>query len=533
MLCNKTNLRLFFIVLASFTAMEAAFQAAAAMDTKIFDDYVVENSEYATSTGDHFHVSYIPSEDKVAVDIGSDSLIVANKGCSTGKIVEACFSGGRLKGYNYSLPGRQVYEYSIKLNLLVPDIRITKSTEKQAAEAGEEVLVSVNITNSGTSSGNVYFSESVPSGLKIVEIPDQQCKLSANNILTIDEDFKVAETKMCSYKVKSLLPGTYLLLSKAEFEAIKNETSAASASITVKNLPVSVNASLPGQILLGQAFNITLNLSANDKVESVFFTAFIPGSLNPKMLSKNTGATVTRQKGGLDISYGGQFTSLNWTAVDFKTAAEASLVGSYLISTKAEWLHNGLAQEISAEFPFNVTLAQPYLRIWKYDSLTGTLQGDIVNPSHLPVFNVSATFNGNETVTSAMINSLSYYSFDIAESRPGNATLVINYRTGYGQNLSSVSIATMSGLPEAVPKAESVNTSAPAPVPTPDISANSSNPSLTETQKEEPNKAAGKGTLKELDIKRASVIAGVIIAGLVVFFVVKAKKKSSENDLGI
>lgn len=517
MLSKKVRLPVFNLIGIALFIAAIEIVAATTTSTSIFSGYVIENSKYTASNGDEFVLSYIASEDKVVVDIGGKAIIVENNSCSTNSYMEACFNGGRFKGYNYSLPNRVVYEYSITLGILVPKVSISKSIDKAFLEVGQEAEVHVNITNSGSTPALVRFSESIPSGIKLVEIPGQPCQLSGTSSLVMTESMKPGDVKRCKYKARALMPGTFAMESKAEFESTKAEAVKSSASLTVLQPVVSIYAGIPGGIPLGERLNVTVKASSKDAVDFFVFSAFIPSRLKPSLVSKSLNAE--KNKEGLAITYGDAFTSLNGT-VGLVVALEAASVGTSIIAANATWVHNGTPQSVLVDFPVNVTLAKPYLRLAKYDSATKVAYADVVNPSHIDIFNVTSAFGSGQTKTTGTLGSLSHFSFQLQDEQPGNITASITYYTGYGQKLSSESTIEL-GNGSMVDNAEP---NEPAPVP-----EAASQSASAETLEEVPKKSERQRSAMEAGMKRAFIVAGIIISAIIIFFSIKTKKASEES----
>ncbi len=495
-------------------------QGLSALDAEVFSGYVLESSKYTTASGDGFVLSYIYSEDKVAVDFGWETLIIGNKSCSKGSHVEGCFNGGRFKEYNYSISNRAVYEYSITLGMLVPKISISKSVGSADIEIGQEAEVQVNITNSGASPAIVRFVETIPVGLKLVEIPGQPCQLSGTSSLVMTESLKPGDVKRCKYDIRALMPGTFALDSKAEFESTKAETVKFSASITVLQPVVSITTSLPSNVSLGEKLSVAINLSSKDPVDSFFFTALIPSRIKPSLVSK--GLNAEKGKEGLAIAYGSAFTSLNGT-VGLNVDLQAAFAGTSVISANATWIHNGTRQSIVVDFLVNVTLAKPYLRIAKYDAESEIAYGEIINPSHVAIVNVTASFAGGSSVSTGIIGSQSHFSFELTGQQPGNITGKITYYTSYGQELSTPAPLFLNSSGQQPASNESVQAppsareekNAEAPAPTPET-----------PQEAKPVKKVRQ--FKPSDRKTAVILTGIIIAAIAIFFTIKAKKLSEK-----
>ena len=120
-----------------------------AADTTIFEGQVLTGSKYTTSTGEIFTIASVPPLDKIVIDLPGESFIVENNSCSNGKKFRGCYNGAKFKGYNYTLPDRIVYEFSVKLTLFAPDMKIAKLIEKPSVDVEEGTAVYVNISNAG------------------------------------------------------------------------------------------------------------------------------------------------------------------------------------------------------------------------------------------------------------------------------------------------------------------------------------------------------------------------------------------------
>ncbi|MBI2141537.1 hypothetical protein HYU16_03880 [Candidatus Woesearchaeota archaeon] len=528
------------VVVAIFAFLSLLPNAFAA-NPLIFDGVVISGYQYTATTGDVFTTTYVPSEQKIIVDFPGDSLIIENQTCNNGKIVQGCFDGAVFKGYNRSLPTPEIYEAKLKLSVVAPDIKIAKLLGKEEVEVGEETTVYVNVTNAGAATGSVYFTEKIPAELKLAELPGQRCQLSSSNTLVLTGDLAVGEVWRCDYKVTALSPGTHVIKSSAAFDVIKRETVEASASLKVKELPFSVAAAYPSALLLGEKFNITLVLKSDKKLDSFKFSAFMPAQI--KVLSVKSGDviegskhTTEKQGNGLKILNSERLESLNGS-VEIIISSEAVAVGKFLISTNSSWSFDSLKQGTAKDFPVNATLAKPYFRVSKYDNKTGQASIDVVNPAHLPIFNVSLSFSGftglgNQLLAADEISSLSHASFDIARKTQtsevagggssGNFTAVIRYYTTYGQKLTETAALpiNVSQLPKSTVQLNETPAKASA----------------------EENKTgeAGEGILREpvkpkrkislRDIKAAAVIVGIIIAVIITFLMLRAKKEEKEEE---
>ncbi|MBI2145110.1 hypothetical protein HYU18_02190 [Candidatus Woesearchaeota archaeon] len=513
------------VVLFCFLAFSGV---ASAVDTQIFSGGVLAGYGYAASGGEKFTISSVAPLDRVVVEIAGEGFGIENQSCSRSKSFEGCYDGAKFLRYNNTLDVPEVYEFTIKLSRLAPDIKVSKYAEKNSLEVGEETIVYVNVTNSGTASGSAYFSESVPSGFAIIELPDQPCELSGNSLL-MNTEIVDGGVKHCNYKLRALAPGSYFLLSSVEFDAIKREKVEASFAVVVKDLVVSANATFPGQLSLGQKFNITFNISSKEYVSSFIFASLIPAAAKSSLISRD--ATATRGNGGLVMSYGDKLTSLNGS-LDFLVGSEAVLVGVYSVLVNATWIHNGFSQSSSSAIPLNTTLPAPYFRLIKFDNTSGRVLADVVNPSNMEIFNVSAAFGGSDVFSSGSITSLGHGSFEFKPAaQSGNLTGAIKYYTVYGQELVEqgvlplkvTEVASQPASPSLPRQEEARQAAEPGEVK--EAAAESSEASTGDEVKKPKRK------LSRSDIQKASMVAGIIIGILVAFFAVKARKSSQSDAL--
>ncbi len=516
---QKKRLQEFYFVVAAILAFLLGLQSALA-DVEIFDGDALMGYKYNTSIGEGFTVTYAESTEKIIVDLDSESIIIRNKSCSAGSTFEGCYRSATFKGYNRSQPNPEVYSFNLRLTLLAPSVQVGKVIDKPEVDAGGEATVRVNITNSGSKPGTVYFSETVPGSLKIIELPDQPCELSTGNTLRLVAELKGGERKHCDYKVSSQEPGTYSLVSNANFETTKPEKSTASASLTVKPLPFSLNMTSRQQLILGEKVNMTFSLSPSDNLDSFVFTALIPSYLKSSVVTREAAGKTANN--GFEVSYGNAVTSFN-TSLDLKISSEATGVGIFIINAKASWLRNGLKQEINTEFPVNVTFAEPYLRLVKYDSETGKALVDIVNPAHLPISGVSAASGSflpaGHSLDADQINSAGHASFEVVLAQSsGNYTSTISYRTGYGQRLNAVST-----LPISAPAAKSIQAPQPQPAGNEQGNAAATPPATSPPQEEpvneekspKPNRVAG--LLGSIEVKIGAIMGVAIVAVVLIF----------------
>ncbi|MBI2581392.1 hypothetical protein HYV85_06360 [Candidatus Woesearchaeota archaeon] len=534
------------VVVAIFTFLSLLPNAFAA-NPVIFHGNVISGSQYNTTIGEVFTVSYVSSEQKLIIDFPGESFVIESNTCTTGKIVQGCFDGAVFKGYNRSLPDPEVYEAKLTLSMVVPEIKIVKLLGKEEVEVGEETTASVNVTNTGAAMAIVYFTEKIPAELKLAELPGQRCQLSSGNTLVLTGDLTVGEMWRCDYKVTALSPGTHVIKSSAAFDVIKRETVEASASLKVKDLPFSVTATYPSALLLGEKFNITLVLKSDKKLDSLKFSAFTPAQM--KVLSVKSGDviegpkhTTEKQAGGLKILNSDRLTNLNGS-VEIIISSEAVAVGEFLISTNSSWSFDSLKQGTAKDFQVNATFAKPYFRLSKYDNKTGQASIDVVNPAHLPIFNISLSFGSftglnNQPLVAGEISSLSHAGFDIAlktqtpevagGGSSSNYSGEIRYYTLYGQELTETAALPInaSQLQKTVMPAEETSKKA----------SEAEQPAAEENKTGE----AGEGIIREpVNPKRksgfagfrvAAAMVGIIIILIVIFLMLRAKKEEKEEE---
>ncbi|MBI3037134.1 hypothetical protein HYY73_05305 [Candidatus Woesearchaeota archaeon] len=539
--------RMLFGRLILAVAIVAVFLISAegilAADTTIFDNQVLAGSKYTTSTGDAFSIASAPPLDKIAIDLPGESFIVENNSCSNGKKFRGCYNGAKFKGYNYTLPDRVVYEFSVKLTLFAPDIKIAKLIEKPSVDVGEGTTVYVNISNAGTATGTVYYSEKIPLELKIVELPDQLCQLSHSNTLSMIADLDSGQLKRCNYKVVPASPGTYSLVSTAEFDSVKRESVEGSSSLTVKTLPVAINSTYPQEMPLGKKFSISLLLSSSDEVESLVFNAFIPKGI--KVISVGKIALTKVDKSGLRILYGDAFTKLNGST-EIKINAEATNAGVFFIESNATWLYNDLKQKMAAYFPVNVTLAGPYIRLVKFDNQTMAASIDVVNPSHLPIYNttvISTAFSGSngQALHADSISSLSHASFGLAlgSASTGNYTGTIFYYTQYGQALTAESSLPLNS--SSKPGHRMVEEQKAPESGTPAMQPKAEQPQQPVKDEKDEGKTSKGGFLQRLlkpkpntqsQFRAAVIVVAIIVFFIVIFSVIKGRKELALQQEG-
>lgn len=531
---KKREICVILVVAAALLAVMSGLHDAAAA-APVFDSSVLAGHNYNTTTGDQFSLVSPAPRDKVVIDLPGESLIVENKSCSSGRRFQACYKGATFKGYNHTLVDREVYEFKITISLVAPEIKVAKALDKAELDVADSAVVSVNITNIGSAQGAVFFTETVPGQLKIIELPDQPCQVSANNTLIMAAEIKVGETGRCSYKVTALAPGTYALASGASYDVIKRETATATASLTVRPLPLLLNETVVGKVLLGEPLNISISLRTSSNLESFVFNAFIPAGTGVVSVSKE--AVLEKQTGGVLIVYGGRATALNENAT-IRITSQAEYAGAVAVSANASWLFGKLKQEMAKDILVNVTLAKPYIRLANYDNETGEAAMDVVNPAHLAIYGVAVipdTLPEKEAFSAGSIGASGHASFTDAPKPPkptsnasGSPAIIykgrVVYRTSYGQELSApFSLVINSSNPyKAAQAAENYTTIAEG---APDSTANAT---VGEIQKREKQP---KRKLMATEVKTALVMVGIIVLLIAIFFVVKGRGGSgSEED---
>ena len=522
------------LLCAALLAIVAVLPGAYAANPIIYDGAVLAGYKYTTSIGEEFKLTYFESglQQKVVVDFPGETLVIENNSCETGKRLQGCFNGAFFKGYNYSLPDRVVYEYKIKLSLQAPDIQVTNYIERDEVEVGEETTVHVNITNAGTAPGTVYFDIKVPTEANIIEIPDQSCQLSKNNTLLLIADFKEGEIKHCDYKVVPLSPGTYSLTSNAEFDVLTRQKAAALSTLKVKALPVSINANLTKQVLLGDPLNITFNITASQQVASFIFNAFLPSGIT--IISMSKAANREQQDDLVKVSYGEAGTALaENTTVIINVNTQTTSVGELAVRANASWRLGTFRQRIELEYPISVTFASPYFRLNSFDPQTGKASIDVVNPAHLPIYNVIANFNsfadaGGRILAAESINSLSHASFNLIQTlRDGNFNGTIRYSTQYGQELVAETKLPVSPAQIIIqPPAKNLSNASAAAKPaaaTPPIQEDTTK-AQAKTQAKSPS-ASNKGLTRPAPLTTALIIVAVIIILLIFTLIMIVKKQ--------
>lgn len=536
MLRKKRLVRLALIFAVALVALASVLQGVLAAEP-VFDGTVLSGYKYTTTMGDQFSLVSVAPLSKVAIDLPGESLIVENKSCSTGKIFEACYDGATFKGYNHSLVDREVYEFRIKINLVAPEIKVTKSLDKTQLDVGESTIVHVNITNIGEAQGAVRFTETVPSQLRIIELPDQPCQLSASNTLTMTANLKGGEIRRCSYKITALDSGAYTLASAASYDLIKRETATATAIVAVNPLPLSVAENISNSSLLGDSLNMSFLLETSASLESFIFNVFVPEGIKVISVNKEAGlenneVELEKQVSGVRIVYGNKITELNGSVL-IKIASQAEHAGTVAVSANASWVYNGLNQGMIKDIIVNVTLAQPYLRLAKYDNETEKLSMELVNPAHRAIYQVAvipATASGNAVFSASEVEASSHASFSdsptqlqgLGSSQASyNGTIV--YHTSYGQELSAKfgMVVNRSRIYTATPAAENNEAIAEAG------SDNSANATESESPKlEKPPKTK----LPAAEIKAALVMVGMIILLIGLFLLIRNRGGSYSEE---
>lgn len=534
---KKRLVSVVLIVAAALVAVLCVLQGAAAATT-VFDGKVLAGYKYNTTTGNQFSIVSVAPLSKVAVDLPGESLIVENKSCSAVKKFQACYDGATFKGYNHSLADREVYEFRIKISLVAPEIVVVKILDKGQVDVGESTVVHVNITNAGAAQGTAYFSEVVPTQLKITELPSQACEISLNNTLTMIADLKDGELRHCDYKITALGPGIYTVASAVSYDIIKTVTATASATVRVNALPLFVVENISGNLLLGDPLNISLLLRPTASLGTFVLNTWVPSRI--KVTSVNKEAVLARQNDGANVAYGDKTTSLDGD-VRINISSQLAYVGTSVISINSSWLYNGLQQSLAKDILINATFGRPYLRVSRYDNNTGKLSMDVVNPAHLAIYNVAVIPEaaGREAAFSAgEIGSSGHASFSDApepsqaqqpssdNSSQASYRGAIVYHTGYGQEL-------------AEPFSLAVNTSSRA------LAANNIN--LTEIkppadQSEVNNATQGEITRKPkqpqgmnlmpAEIRTALVMVAIIIGIIVIFFMIRGRERGYSVETG-
>jgi len=513
---QKKRLYICLVVAAAFLLL--AFAECATADTDIFDDSVLPGYHYTTSTGESFVVTYGSSKESILVTLPSESLIIQNHSCSSGNQFKGCYSGATFTGtYNRSQPDPEVYSFSLKLTMLEPKIDVTKEIDQPEVNAGQEATVRVNITNTGSMPTTVQFSETVPEGLKISELPNQPCKRSASNgnKLVLDSELKAGELKLCSYKVSGAKPGAYSLISSV------GSAATALSTLTVKPLPFSLSVASPQQLTLGEKTNITFMLNSTDQLDYFAFSAHIPSSLKSSLMT--TGATLQNNGDGLDVTYNAAI--LNGSLA-IEVSSEATGVGLSSITAEASWLYNGSREDLATNFPISVSFASPYLRVLSQNPETGKVLADIVNPSNLPITGVSVSsslFSGSTAPTVGVITAFGDSSFEVIPPEPGNYTGMISYSTKYGQKLQSafsLAVNVSARLPSPPAPEEVQEQKAPdtANATTPQNQTAPANDNLASVPKSK------QGIMNSPEIKVGGFLAAAILI-IVLFFVSKNRRK--------
>lgn len=521
---KKRGIGVLLVVAAALLAVASALHDAAAA-APVFDSTVLEGYKYTTATGDNFSLVSPAPRDKVVIDLPGESLIVENKSCSAGRRFQACYKGAAFKGYNHTLVDREVYEFKVTISLVAPEIKVAKILDKAELDVADSTVVRVNITNTGSAQGTVFFTETVPGQLKIIELPDQPCQASANNTLIMAADIKVGEIMRCDYKVTALAPGTYALASAASYDVIKRETATAAASLAVKPLPLLLNETVVGKLLLGEPLNISISLRPSSNLESFVFNAFIPAGI--RVVSVNKEAVLEKDGSGAKIVYGGRTTALKENAT-IRITSQAEHVGSVAVSANASWLFGKLEQEAAKDIIVNVTLSSPYLRLVKFDNGTGEAAVDVVNPAHLAIYGVnvipdragSAAFSANE------IGGSGHASFTAA-SGSSSYNGAILYHTAYGQELAapfSLAINSSGGIAVAANGANVTEASPPEGQREPDSTANATGDEIIRREKQPKRK------LMPTEVKTALVMVGMIIMLIAIFLVVRGRRGSGSGE---
>lgn len=516
----------FWLVFILLALALLSLQAVSASEVIVFDGKVLPGYEYNSTGGHVFSVDAVAPYEKIAIDLPGEGFIVDNNSCSKGKRFEACYNGANFKGYNYSLPDRVVYEIKVKIALVGPDMKLSKHVNNPVMDVGGETTVQVNVTNAGKGAGTVYFRESVPIGLRIVEVPGQPCELSFNNSISLSADLDSGQFKSCIYRLYAERPGAFSLVSRAEFDLVKREVVEASVGLSVNKLPLAINITLPEKVPLGERFNATILLSSTAELEDLSLAVFFPKYL--KVRSLDGKATVKSGVDGSNVSYGGPYSKLNGSLA-ILVGAEAVGAGSFSAMAGADWRFNGLKQGLIVNLPSEVTMSKPYFRLAAYDSQKGVATVDIVNPAHIGILNVSvlsSSFSGSQErlLQVESIGSLSHVAFEVIleqQGEGGNYSGAISYYTPYRQMLTAKAVF-------------AVNSSA---ADTRDIE-NKSGESLQLLQQQGPEPAqeettqavAGKQEGASRDFKKAAAVAGAIVITIFVILFIKSRKERMKED---
>ena len=515
------------LLFASLLALIVILPAAHA-DMVIFDGTVLAGYVYNTTIGQAFKLAYVetPTAQEVAIDFPTETLIIENNTCSTGKRLQGCFTGSTFHGYNYSLQNRLVYDYKIKITFLAPDIQIISLVDNDTVEVGEETTVHVNVTNVGKATGEIYLTYKVPGEVELIEIPDQQCQLSTNNTLAQRVDLSTGQISHCNYKVSPKSPGTYTLTSSAEFDVVDRVRKEASSSITAKALPILINSSFNNQILLGDKLNISFSVNASQQVQSFSFNAMIPSQFS--IISVDKPAKKEQDGNMARISY---FSGAGLTEnITMNVSAYANSVGIFPVLVNLSWRLGNFKQKMQFEFPINVSMASPYFRLNSFDPSTGKASIDVVNMAHLPINNVIVNFDSfasedGNPLSAESIGSFGSASFNIVQtSRDGNFNGTIRYSTTKGQELTAESRLPVS--PEQIIiqlPAQNEPTSASGPEPSPPPAESQESQPQTTT----PAKSTGnlsKSLLKKSPLATSLMIIGAIVV-LLIFGMMRIIKK--------
>jgi hypothetical protein len=528
----------FLVVFSVVMLLLLAFAVSAANPT-IFSGNVRDRGEYGASNGENFSVTYFKSENKIVLSFPNEALSIEEGDCSIGNALEGCFTGSSFVGYNYSLTDVEVYDYSITVKLLTADIRISKVIEKNPIEIGEETTVFVNITNSGVMSSEVFFTEIIPSELKVIELPNQDCELTKINTLTTSNEMVPNEKWNCNYKVKSSTPGTYSLNSKASFDIIERTTTNSFAQLVVDDLAFDANISYE-KPLLGREFSIILTLSSTKDLESLTTVTFISDSIakvgkvkSVNELYEDDPAKKYKHNDGTDVLYGDKLPSFaKDSPIEINISSEAVGAGQFFIAVTANWTLNESKQSKIISFPIEIELAKPTFRINGYDTVTGEATIDVVNPSHVKFSDVSVTsFNFRDGGTKSVgdINVIGHKTFNAVLGGITNTSFAtVSYTTPFGQKIDStvlfgINISKYAAEPFTV---DDIQEQAENFEPEPEGSVElpvEAEPKQLEVVKE-PKENSGFG-----DLKIPFIMVGIIIGIIVVFLFFKGRDNDNEE----
>jgi hypothetical protein len=483
---KKRDLILFLLAAAVILLVCSRFAIA---DSSVFSGEVKPGYEYSTSSGDRFSVAEFGDQEKLVVDFESESIAVENQSCNTGYFFKVCYDGGKFSGYNYSLPGRVVYSYTIDIYSFSPELTITQPNEI-SLQVGQKEQIGINITNEGSGSATIHLSETIPEELKLFELPNQICSLSANNTLILTAEVKPGQTKQCNFKVQALAPGSYPVSSTLR-EDSSNKVISEITNVFVEPLPlIIVISSTQGNLNLSETALVNFSLDTTEPLDSFAFSGFFPLGLNSVLKTKD--ATCQEVAEGYEVNYKKNFIQFkNSTTIEVEITA--TKVGQSIITAHASWIRNITKQEITVSLPINVTSVEPYLRLMNYDNNKGTALIDLVNFGNLTISKVmvsSKSFQDNPGFDE--IGKFSHASFEVVALPGSNISATISYSSIYGQKLQTVSKISIPHSAKAIENqpAEPTPTQVPSTIPAQDSSAQDPPPAANEqTSSDNPNAA--------------------------------------------